>query len=368
MNQDQFISTHEQQWLILEARINPEMDPEKIRLRKSKKQRIKQRKKDRQISPNEDKIAELSPELIARTDFPSLYREVCHHLSLAQSRRYSPYLIERLSFLVEQAHQVFYRHSHIHGESASAALLGFFTRTFPRTVRAEQRWLWLSSGIFYLPLILMIVIIQFWPEFVYSVISPDAVASMESMYNPEAKHLGRERGSDSDSLMFGFYIFNNTSIGFRTFATGLLFGIGSIATLMFNGIYIGAIAGHLTEIGYAQTFWSFVVGHSAMELTAIALSGAAGLKLGFSLLIPGRKSRYQALLDAAGISVRIMAGAAVMFFIAAFIEAFWSSTQMIHPQIKYAVGAVLWILVIVYFVFVGRGEAKVSGLEQSDET
>lgn len=48
----------------------------------------------------------------------------------------------------------------------------------------------------------------------------------------------------------------------------------------------GAIAGHLTDIGYGQTFWPFVIGHGAFELTAIALAGAAGLKLGWALLAP----------------------------------------------------------------------------------
>jgi len=193
---------------------------------------------------------------------------------------------------------------------------------------------------------------------IYSILTPDVVASMEAMYEPSNTSIGRERGSESDTMMFGFYIFNNTGIGFRTFATGLLFGIGSILTLVFNGLHIGSIAGHLTQIGYASTFWSFVSGHSAMELTAIVLSGAAGLKLGFSLLIPGRKSRYQALLDAAKVAVKIMAGAALMFFIAAFIEAYWSSTKAIIPDIKYAVGIIMWFLVIAYFVFVGRSVSK----------
>ena len=366
MNQEQFIHAHEQQWLILEVLLNPGLKQalnttsefKKSWFNKWREKRAIKQKKVLSKSPYKEKIAALNPEVISNADFPELYRDVCQHLSLAQSRRYSPYLIERLSFLIDQAHQVFYRQSHVHGKSVLGSLVTFFTRTFPQTVRNESQWLWFSSAVFYLPLILMIIIIQIWPEFVYSVMSPDTVAGMEAMYDPLAEHIGRERGSDSDSKMFGFYIFNNTGIGFRTFATGLLFGIGSLITLMFNGLHIGAAAGHLTQIGYGSTFWPFVSGHSAMELTAIALSGAAGLKLGFSLLIPGRKSRYQAMLDAAKISVKIMAGAAVMFFIAAFIEAFWSSSQSIAANIKYTAGIVMWLTVIAYFAFVGHERSK----------
>lgn len=389
MNQEQFIAAHEQQWLIMEVSLNPSLKKELLdalnksnnsnkgnkarqswfkswKEKRAEKKKMALKPYERIKSPYSEQMALLEPELLTDVDFPKLYREICQHLSLAQSRRYSPYLIERLSFLIDHAHQAFYRQSHVHRESAFGAFINFFTRKFPQTVRDQSQWVWLSSAVFYLPLILMIVLIQLWPEFVYSVMSPDTVSGMESMYDPQAEHIGRERESDSDSKMFGFYIFNNTGIGFRTFATGLLFGIGSLITLMFNGLHIGAAAGHLTQIGYGETFWPFVSGHSAMELTAIALSGAAGLKLGFSLLMPGRKSRYQAVLDAAKISVIIVAGAAIMFFIAAFIEAFWSSSQNIPSDIKYIVGTVMWLMVFSYFTFVGQGAG--TGLsEKSDE-
>ncbi len=361
MTQDQFIQAHEQQWLILEVLINPKVKAflleKKADNMTQKAQKKYNKRKNSLPIVNKEKVLQLKPSLIRRADYPSLYREICQHLSLAQSRRYSPYLIERLTFLIDQAHQVFYRPAHSHGESPIKNLFRFFIHTFPQTVREEAKWLWLSASCFYLPLIAMLIIIQIWPEFVYSILPPDSVSGMEAMYDPDAEHIGRERGSDSDMKMFGHYIFNNTGIGFRTFATGFLFGIGSITTLLFNGLTIGAVAGHLTQIGYGSTFWPFVSGHSAMELTAIVLSGAAGLKLGFSLLLPGRRSRYQALLDSAASSVKIMGGAAVMFFMAAFIEAFWSSSQTMPIMIKYSVGVAMWILVISFFVFVGENQS-----------
>lgn len=360
MNQEQFIAKHEQQWLILEVLLNPT-----IKSRLLKGEVLTKEGKTKKISPYEDKIKALDHQLITQADFTALYKEVCQHLSLAQSRRYSPYLLERLSFLVDSAHQKFYQPMHTHSEKPFRAVVNFFMHTFPQTVRREIKWLYLSSAFFFLPLVIMIALIQVQPEFVYSILSPDTVFDMEAMYDPSAGHIGRERGSDSDSKMFGFYIFNNTGIGFRTFATGFFFGIGSMFTLLFNGFYIGAIAGHLTQIGYGHTFWPFVSGHSAMELTAIALSGAAGLKLGFSLLIPGRKSRYQSLLDAAHIAVKIMSGAALMFFIAAFIEAFWSSSQAVPIRVKYLVGIAMWLVLIVFFSFSGQKQKTASiGNEQ----
>jgi uncharacterized membrane protein SpoIIM required for sporulation len=178
------------------------------------------------------------------------------------------------------------------------------------------------------------------------------------MYDPDARRIGRfsERDSGDDWMMFGFYIMNNIGISFQTFASGLLFGLGSLFFLLFNGLMIGAVAGHLTRIGYSETFWSFVIGHGAFELTAIALSGAAGLKLGWALLAPGRRLRSEALRRAGAQSVPLVAGVILFLLIAAFIEAFWSSMTYTTPTAKYLVGASLWALVIIYFLFAGRGQ------------
>ncbi len=125
--------------------------------------------------------------------------------------------------------------------------------------------------------------------------------------------------------MFGFYIMNNIGIAFQTFASGVLLGLGSLFFLLFNGLMIGSVAGHLTQIGYVQTFWPFVIGHGAFELTAITFAGAAGLKLGWALLAPGRLTRGEALRLAARRSVQLIAGVIVLLLLAAFTEACWSS-------------------------------------------
>ena len=69
-------------------------------------------------------------------------------------------------------------------------------------------------------------------------------------------------------MMFGYYIKNNIGISFRTFAGGMLFGLGSVFFLVYNGLAIGATAGHLTQAGFASTFYPFVAGHGSFELTA----------------------------------------------------------------------------------------------------
>lgn len=285
--------------------------------------------------------------------FPEHYRLLCHHLSLARSRHYSPLLVERLEQLVIASHQLFYQRKTHFLES----FLIYFTADFASAVREHWRWIIISGVLFFGTFFSMLITLQYYPDMVYTVISGEQIANMESMYDPSQDKIGRGRDSGSDFEMFGFYIFNNTGIGLKTFASGLLFGVGAVFTLLFNGLTIGGVAGYLSYIGYGSTFWPFVSGHSALELTAIVLSGAAGLKLGFSILSPGRKTRLRSLRDSAAEAVFMMYGVAAMFVGAAFVEAYWSSMADIPSLLKYIVGMVNWILLIAYFVFAGRQRA-----------
>ncbi len=284
--------------------------------------------------------------------FPAAYRQICQQLALSEARGYSSHLIEQLQQLALRGHQQFYRHR----SPLLGRLLGFVLGGFARSVRAQWRYVLAASLLFYGSLIGMGMLVHAFPELVYSLLPADQVAQMERMYDPDASRLGRfaERGSGDDWLMFGYYVMNNIGIAFQTFASGLLFGLGSLFFLLFNGLTIGAVAGHLTEIGYHQPFWSFVIGHGAFELTAITLAGAAGLRLGSALVAPGRLTRGAALRQAAALGIRLVCGAIGLLLIAAFVEAYWSSMTVVSPTTKYVVGALLWLLVASYFAFAGR--------------
>jgi uncharacterized membrane protein SpoIIM required for sporulation len=162
--------------------------------------------------------------------------------------------------------------------------------------------------------------------------------------------LGRLRDAGSNWMMFGFYIMNNIGIAFQCYATGILLGIGSVYFIAMNGAFGGAIAGYVASAGFGGTFFSFVATHSAFELTAIVLCGAAGLRIGRAVLLPGRLPRTAALELAAKDTSIIVFGSAVMLVIAAAIEAFWSSAAWITPTAKYSGAAACWILVFLFFL------------------
>ena len=290
-------------------------------------------------------------EIPADFDFARQYRQVVHDLAMAHSRGYARPVIDRLTRLVMRGRQkLYHRPAHL-----GRHILAFFTVGFPVLVRKHIDVVLLSAVLLFGSLALVAITTHWAPDLPYSVVDTAKMSEIEEMYSPtQTYRLGRQRAAEDDILMFGFYIRNNIGIGFRTFASGLAFGLGSLFFLLFNGITIGAISGHLTEIGYIGTFWGFVAGHSAMELTAVTLSGAAGLHMGRALIQPGRKSRLHALKDNARDAIGIVYGAATMFVIAAFIEAFWSSRASLPFALKIAVGLTLWGLVILYFARQGR--------------
>ena len=327
MKQSQFVAQNEGLWLQIEQWLDH--------------QQLSKRERRKQQPSEQDNI----------NDFPAAYRRLCHHLALAQSRMYSPLLIERLNQLVIRGHHQLYATRMYFWHK----MVDYFLRDFPQLIRQEWKVVFLGCMLFFGSFFAMLIAIQVEPELAHSVLPGEQMAMMEAMYDPELhSRIGREREADSDVLMFGHYIRNNTSIGFQSFAGGLLYGLGSLFFLLYNGVVIGAVAGHLTHIGYIESFWGFISGHSAFELTAIALSGAAGFKLAEALIIPGRKSRRLALLDNSKIAIRMIYGVAALFIMAAFIEAFWSAQAVIPVFVKYAVGLGLWALLICYFYFVGR--------------
>jgi uncharacterized membrane protein SpoIIM required for sporulation len=328
MKQDEFIKRHQPEWHSLAAWLDARGRP-----------KARERRLDAAGVPSD-------------LEFPPLYRRVCQHLALAERRGYSNLLVEMLQDLVHRGHLVLYRPP----PPRWLTIVKFFSVDFPRLVRSQRRAMTVSALLFFVPLLLMIGLLQWRPELAHALFDVADLSKFESMYDPANSEMRLGRESGSDLQMFGYYILNNVSIGFRTFASGLLFCVGSIIVLVSNGVIIGGVAGHLTAIGYGEPFWRFVVGHSAPELLAIVIAGGAGLQIGFALIAPGRRTRGRALVESGIIGARLILGVFAMLVFAAFVEAFWSSIGWMPNPVKYTVGGALWLLIPAWLWRGGRGQ------------
>lgn len=290
-------------------------------------------------------------------EFIDLYRAVSHDLTVARSRHYGANLIMRLNTLVLRGHNLVY----VSRTGWLEKVYRFYSNTFPREVRKHKKWVLTSLFLFTAPWLVVSYCISQSDSFIYSVMDRSTVEGYEQMYDPNAPWQGMGPDPSGQLEALGGYIQNNTSIGLVTFVSGIGFGLLTIFVLLFNSVYLGSVFAHLTVIGYGSTLYPFVVGHGALELTALVIAGAAGLRLAVALYFPGTLGRQTALRQGIGEAMTLAAGFFTMFILAAFIEAFWSPLNL--PNIvKYFVGGILWVLVLSYFFFAGRNEiSRLSG-------
>lgn len=285
-----------------------------------------------------------------------LYRRVCEHLALAQARAYPIHMTQRLEALTQNAHQLIYR-QHDYGMARLGRLI---LVDFPQAVRAHRLYLLVATLLFVVPLLGAGLATWRDPGFILHLMDATQVQQFDSMYSNGNGSIGRNRDAGGDWEMFGYYVMHNIGIGFRCFAAGIFGGVGSAGVLLFNGVQIGAVAGYLIAAGHAENFCSFVITHGAFELTAIVLAGAAGLRLGYSLIAPGRYTRLEALRLAARDAIIVIYGVIGLLLVAAAVEAFWSSARWVTPAVKYGVGAACWALVFAYLGWQGRPRTAIA--------
>jgi uncharacterized membrane protein SpoIIM required for sporulation len=282
-------------------------------------------------------------------EFLRLYRLACADLARVRTEGLGDDVEAYLNLLVARGHKQFRPPSRPDLRRAGA----FFAAEFPRAVRRMRGHLLAAALLFVVPTVAAAFAVAADPALAYSLVPPEMLEQLADAY-AEGHAGGRSEGEDS--LMTGFYVNNNVGIAFRCFATGIFFGLGSMFFLVLNGVFGGAVGAFICTAGHSESFLSFVVGHGAFELTAIVLSGAAGIRLGLLLLNPGPRRRADALARHAPELVRVILGVAAMLLAAALVEGFWSPSGAPAP-VKFVVGGGLWTLVLAYLALAGRGPA-----------
>jgi uncharacterized membrane protein SpoIIM required for sporulation len=286
----------------------------------------------------------LPPRAISRT--AALYRALCADLMRARAAGYGPDLVAYLDGLAARAHNALYAAP----PYRLAAVWELFARDFPRTLRRRARFLGLAALLFLGPGAVGYVGAVSSPSFAGKVLPEAMLSQMEQAYS---EGLAKGRAGGESTLMAGFYVYNNVGIAFRCFATGVLFGLGSVFFLIYNGLVIGTVLGFIVQAGHGRNILTFVSGHSPFELTAIVIAGAAGLQMGYALVATGGRTRIGSLRGQAREIAELVLGAAGMLCIAALIEGFWSPSA-VPARVKWLVAASLAVWVATYFLFAGR--------------
>ena len=285
--------------------------------------------------------------MIARA--AALYRAVAADLMQARAAGYTPELIAYLDGVASRAHAALYSAP----PYRLAAVGDFVLRDFPRTVRRYRRYVAFAALLFLLPGVIGLVGALRSRAFALQILPEEMIDQMQESY---AHDPGEGRHAGQNAFMAGFYVHNNVGIAFRCFATGIVFGLGSVFFLIYNGLTIGTVAGLVGSAGHGRNLLTFISGHGAFELTAIVISGAAGIVMGFALVSTDGLTRFGSLRRRARDLAHLILGVALMLLIAACLEGFWSPSPA-PSSVKLVVAALLWLSVLAYFCFAGRGGA-----------
>jgi uncharacterized membrane protein SpoIIM required for sporulation len=285
----------------------------------------------------------LAPAEISRV--AALYRAVSTDLMRARRLGCPRDVIAYLDSLTAQAHNALYAASRRDRRTRLVEL----ALDFPRAFRKNFGFMLAAGALFWLPFFLGWFGALHYAGFAERVLPTSMLDSMVEAYSDG---FGDGRDASTDTGMMGFYVYNNVGIAFRCFATGALFGLGSVFFLVYNGLVTGTVMGHVIESGHGETILTFVCGHSPFELTAIVIAGGAGLRMGFALLGTSGRTRLGSLRAVADDLVSLILGAACLLLAAALIEGWWSPSSLPSP-VKWGFSALMSLLVSAFLLLYG---------------
>lgn len=264
-----------------------------------------------------------------------LYQRVSSHLADARvTYAGDQALVGRLTLLVTDAHSVLYSQRDV---ELKRSLRDFATVTFPRAVWGI-RWFIAASG--------ALTVVP-WVVFnVWLAVSPRAVdavgpAALRDQYI-HSDFVDYYR-SGSASAFANQVFWNNVRVAILAFAAGILVCVVTALILANNGAHAGMSGGLFTNVGEWQKFWGLILPHGLLELSAVIVAGGAGLRIGWTVIDPGDRTRLAALGEEGRRVGTVVMGLVVAFLMAAMIEGFVTG-QPWPTSVRLGIGIIGFLL------------------------
>jgi uncharacterized membrane protein SpoIIM required for sporulation/uncharacterized RDD family membrane protein YckC len=254
-------------------------------------------------------------------DFAARYREVAADLARARTYGVDDATLEHLERLAAAGHNALYRDERGTWRRVWEVLI----RECPAAIRQARGYIAVACLAFLLPAAAGYLLMREQPDLAVDLLPEVMIERADA--GAERMAEGRRYVDvplEDRPLMASGLITNNVRVAIACFAGGIFLGIGSLVLLGFNGLLIGATAGHFANRGLLGYLLEFILGHGLLELFAIWVAGAAGFLLGRSVVAPGDMSRGDALVLSGRTAVRMVGGAAVLLVVSGLIEGFVS--------------------------------------------
>lgn len=272
-----------------------------------------------------------------------LYQRVSSHLSHARVAYRDPALVGRLTRLVARANGVVYRR-----RTRSGRAIGqFLAWRFPAAVWQSGRFLLASAALFLLPALAMGTWVS-TSDAALDAAMPEEVRTAYLTEDFEAYY-----SSEPASAFATHVTVNNIQVALFAFAGGVLLCLPTGFLLVYNGVMLGGAGGLFADAGELGKFFGLILPHGLLELTAVVVAGAAGLRLGWAVIAPGDRPRGEALGAEARRAGVIAAGLVLAFTVAGLIEGFITG-RGVPTGVRVAVGVAAEALFVTWVVVQGR--------------
>lgn len=276
-----------------------------------------------------------------------LYQRVSTHLSVARSATGDAVLIGRLSGLVARARAA------VTGAHAPLGqeFVRLWTVSFPVVAYECRRW-WLASALSFL---VVAVVIGFWvagsPEVRATLGTP---AELEQLINHDFESYYSENPAGSFALRVWV---NNAWVAAQCIGFAILLGLPIPWVLFQNAANVGVSGGLMFGAGKGDLFLGLLTPHGLLELTAVFLAAAAGMRLGWSVIAPGNRPRGQVLAERGRAVISVAGGLVVVLLISGLIEALVTPSPL-PTYARIAIGVTAEVAFLAYVVHFGRRAAR----------
>ena len=277
-----------------------------------------------------------------------LYQEVATHLSVVRSGASDPSVVAYLSALLARAR------TRASGTRTPAwsGVADFFVRRFPAALHRTRRW-WLSAmlGSYALTALAMWWLVQH-PQVEQSLLDPRQVSDLvtndfEGYY------------SESAASHFAAQVWtNNAWVAALCIALGAL-GLPVLYVLAQNMVNLALVGSIMIRHDRGELFFGLILPHGLLELTAVFVAAGVGLRLFWSWVAPGPRTRAQSLASEGRSAGGVAMGLVVVLLVSGVIEGFVSPSGLpTWARISIGVAAELAFLA---YVFVLGGRAVRAG-------
>ncbi len=277
-----------------------------------------------------------------------LYQRVSTQLSIVRSSSTDSALIGRLSTLVARAR------SAVTGAHAPlwSEFVRFWTVSFPVVAYRSWRW-WLGSAIAFF---IVAIAIGFWvahnPEVQATIGTPSEI---EQMVNHDFESYYSEHPAGSFALQVWV---NNSWVAAQCIGFAVLLGLPIPYVLFQNAANVGVAGGLMFAAGKGDLFLGLLTPHGLLELTAVFLAAAVGMRLGWSVISPGDRPRGQVLAEQGRAVVAVAVGLVAVLLVSGLIEALVTPSPF-PTWVRIAIGVLAEAVFLGYIVYFGRRAAAV---------